>query len=144
MLPMLFFFAVKGASKSAAAQTASSIVAMMDSLQQTDGLIKAATGASASDARSQELMSLSLSLEGLVDLRQKLCKRIQRATQQLVGKDAATAATVQRAMRNEFLMKRMKAYAIRLKIKHQVRDVLLMSVSFKRRSSREKKGQNVC
>jgi hypothetical protein len=114
---------------------------MMDSLQQTDGLIKAANEASLSNTHSQELLNLSLTLEDLVDLRQKLYRRIQKATRLLFGKDASTAAAVQRAMKNEFLMKRMKAHAIRLKIRHQVRDVLLMSVSFKRRTSREKKGK---
>lgn len=115
----------------------------MDSLQQTDGLIKAATKASSSsNVDSSEPLSLSLTLEDLIDLRQKLYRRIQKATQLLFGKDASTAAAVQQAMKNEFLMKRMKARAIRLKIRHQVRDVLLMSVSFKRRSSREKKGES--
>jgi hypothetical protein len=113
---------------------------MMDSLQQTDGLIKAATEASSSNTDSRELLNLSLTLEDLTDLRQKLYRRIQNSTQLLLGKDSSTAASVQRAMKNEFLMKRMKAHAIRLKIRHQVRDVLLMSVSFKRRTSREKKG----
>jgi len=116
---------------------------MMDSLQQTDGLIKAANEASLSNADSQELLSLSLTLEDLVDLRRKLYGRIQKATQLLFGKDASTAAAVRRAMKNEFLMKRMKVHAIRLKIRHQVRDVLLMSVSFKRRTSREKKGKSI-
>lgn len=117
---------------------------MMDSLQQTDGLIKAATKASLSpNTHSQELLNLSLTLEDLTDLRQKLYRRIQKATQVLFGKDVSTAATVKRAMKNEFLMKRMKAHAIRLKIRHQVRDVLLMSVSFKRRTSREKKGEGI-
>jgi hypothetical protein len=115
----------------------------MDSLQQTDGLIKAATEASSSNQHSQELLSLSLTLEDLIDLRQKLFKRIQKATHLLLGKDASTAAAVKRAMKNEFLMKRMKAHAIRLKIKQQVRDVLLMSVSIKRRTSREKKGKHL-
>lgn len=114
----------------------------MDSLQQTDGLIKAVSMAS-SNGDSQELLSLTLTLEDLLDLRQKLYRRIQKATQLLLGKDASTAAAVQRAIQNEFLMKRMKAHAIRLKIRHQVRDVLLMSVSFKRRTSREKKGKHV-
>jgi hypothetical protein len=115
---------------------------MMDSLQQMDGLIKVATKASLSpNTHSQELLNLSLTLEDLTDLRQKLYRRIQKATQLLFGKDVSTAATVKRAMKNEFLMKRMKAHAIRLKIRHQVRDVLLMSVSFKRRTSREKKGK---
>jgi hypothetical protein len=117
---------------------------MMDSLQQTDGLIKATHAASSSDSPSQELLSLSLTLEDLVDLRQKLYQRIQKATQLLFGKDASTAAAVRRAMKNEFLMKRMKVHAIRLKIRHKVRDVLLMSVSFKRRTSREKKGKRAC
>jgi hypothetical protein len=116
---------------------------MMDSLQQTDGLIKAASEASLSNTDSQELLNLSLTLEDLTDLRQKLYRRIQKATQLLFGKDTSTAAAVRRAMQNEFLMKRMKAHAIRLKIRHQVRDVLLMSVSFKRRTSREKKGKSV-
>src|SRR5271170_2322581 len=117
---------------------------MMDSLQQTDGLIKATTQASASsNTHSQELLSLSLTLEDLMDLRRKLYGRIQNATQILFGRDTATAAAVQRAIKNEFLMKRMKAHAIRLKIRHQVRDVLLMSVSIKRRTSREKKGAAV-
>ena len=117
---------------------------MMDSLQQTDGLIKAATKASLSpNTHSQELLTLSLTLEDLTDLRQKLYRRIQKATQLLFGKDVSTAATVKRAMKNEFLMKRMKAHAIRLKIRHQVRNVLLMSVSFKRRTSREKKGKGI-
>jgi hypothetical protein len=116
---------------------------MMDSLQQTDGLIKAASEASLSNTDSEELLNLSLTLEDLVDLRQKLYGRIQKATQLLFGKDASTAAAVRRAMKNEFLMKRMKAHAIRLKIRHQVRDVLLMSVSFKRRTSREKKGKSI-
>ena len=117
---------------------------MMDSLQQTDGLIKAATTASLSpNTHSQELLNLSLTLEDLTDLRQKLYRRIQKGTQLLFGKDVSTAATVKRAMKNEFLMKRMKAHAIQLKIRHQVRDVLLMSVSFKRRTSREKKGKGV-
>ena len=116
---------------------------MMDSLLQTDGLIKAATKASSSNTDSQELLNLSLTLEDLTDLRQKLYRRIQNSTQLLLGKDSSTAASVQRAMKNEFLMKRMKAHAIRLKIRHQVRDVLLMSVSFKRRTSREKKGMSI-
>jgi hypothetical protein len=116
---------------------------MMDSLQQTDGLIKAANEASASNANSQELLNLSLTLEDLVDLRQKLCQRIQKATKLLFGRDSTTAAAVKRAMKNEYLMKRMKAHALRLKIKHQVRDVLLMSVSFKRQISREKKGKTL-
>jgi len=132
-----------GASKTAAAKTASGIIAMMDSLQQTDGLIKAASEASSSNTDSQELLNLSLTLEDLTDLRQKLYRRIQNSTRLLLGKDASTAASVQRAMKNEFLMKRMKAHAIRLKIRHQVRDVLLMSVSFKRRTSREKKGKGI-
>jgi hypothetical protein len=114
---------------------------MMDSLQQTDGLIKAASEASLSNTDSEELLNLSLTLEDLVDLRQKLYQQIQKATQLLLGKDASTAAAMQRAMKNEFLMKRMKAHAIRLKIRHQVHDVLLMSVSFKHRTSREKKGK---
>jgi hypothetical protein len=113
----------------------------MDSLQQTDGLIKAATEASSSNNQSQELLSLSLTLEDLIDLRRKLFKRIQKATHLLLGKDTSTAAAVKRAMKNEFLMKRMKAHAIRLKIRQQVRDVLLMSVSIKRQTSREKKGE---
>ena len=116
---------------------------MMDSLQQTDGLIKAASEASLSNTDSQELLNLSLTLEDLTDLRQKLYRRIQKATQLLFGKDTSTAAAVRRVMQNEFLMKRMKAHAIRLKIRHQVRDVLLMSVSFKHRTSREKKGKSV-
>ena len=117
---------------------------MMDSLQQTDGLIKATTQASASsNTHSQELLSLSLTLEDLMDLQRKLYGRIQNATRILFGRDTATAAAVQRAIKNEFLMKRMKAHAIRLKIRHQVRDVLLMSVSIKRRTSREKKGAAV-
>ena len=132
-----------GASKTAAAKTASGIIAMMDSLQQTDGLIKAANEESLSNMHSQELLNLSLTLEDLMDLRQKLYQRIQKATKLLFGKDASTAAAVRRAMKNEFLMKRMKAHAIRLKIRHQVRDVLLMSVSFKRRTSREKKGKRI-
>jgi hypothetical protein len=115
----------------------------MDSLQQTDGLIKAAMDTSSSGGPSQALLSLSLTLEDLIDLRQKLLKRIQKATRLLLGKDASTAAAVKRAMKNEFLMKRMKAHAIRLKIRQQVRDMLLMSVSIKRRTSREKKGQHV-
>lgn len=113
----------------------------MDSLQQTDSLIKAAMESSSSNTHSQELLSLSLTLEDLTDLRQKLFKRIQKATRLLLGKDSSTAAAVKRAMKNEFLMKRMKAHAIRLKIKQQVRDMLLMSVSIKRRTSREKKGK---
>ena len=127
----------------AAAKTASSIIAMMDSLQQTDGLIKAASEASSSKTDSMELLSLSLTLENLMDLRQKLYHRIQKATQLLFGKDASTAAAVQRAMKNEFLMKRMKAHTIQLKIRHQVHDVLLMSVSFKRRTLEEKKGKHI-
>lgn len=130
-----------GSSKSAAAKMATSIIAMMDSLQQTDGLIKAANKASSSNDNSQELLNLSLTLEDLVDLRQKLFQRIQKATQLLFGKDSTTAAAVKRAIKNEFLMKRMKVHALRLKIRHQVRDVLLMSLSFKRRISREKKGE---
>lgn len=130
-----------GASKSAAAKTASGIIAMMDSLQQTDGLIKAASSASTSETHAHELLNLSLTLEDLMELRNKLYKRIQNATNKLFGKDASTAAAVRKAMKNEFLMKHMKAYAIRLKIKHQVRNVLLMSVSFRRRTSREKKGK---
>ena len=48
---------------------------MMDSLQQTDGLIKAATQASSSaNTDSQQLLSLSLTLEDLMDLWQKLYK----------------------------------------------------------------------
>lgn len=120
---------------------ANGLIALMDSLQQTDGLIKAATEASSSSEHPQELLSLSLTLEDLMDLRQKLYRRIQKGTNLLLGKDASTAAAVKRAMKNEFLMKRMKAHAIRLKIRHQVRDVLLMSVSIKRRTSREKKGK---
>ena len=117
----------------------------MDSLQQTDGLIKAAmeTSSSESNKHSQALLNLSLTLEDLVDLCQKLFKRIQKATHLLLGKDASTAAAVKRAMRNEFLMKRMKAHAIRLKIRQQVRDMLLMSISIKRRTSREKKGKHM-
>jgi hypothetical protein len=132
-----------GASKTAAAKTASGIIALMDSLQQTDGLIKATMDTSSSSGQSQALLSLSLTLEDLIDLRQKLFKRIQKATRLLLGKDASTAAAVKRAMKNEFLMKRMKAHAIRLKIRQQVRDMLLMSVSIKRRTSREKKGKQV-
>lgn len=117
----------------------------MDSLQQTDGLIKASMEASSSESNkhSQALLNLSLTLEDLIDLRQKLFKRIQKATRLLLGKDASTAAAVKRAMKNEFLMKRMKAHAIRLKIRQQVRDMLLMSVSIKRRTSREKKGKHI-
>jgi hypothetical protein len=120
---------------------ATSIIAMMDSLQQTDGLIKAANEASSSNDNSRGLLNLSLTLGGLVDLRQKLFQWMQKATQLLFGKDSATAATVKRAIKNEFLMKRMKVHALRLKIWHQVRDVLLMSLSFKCRISREKKGE---
>lgn len=46
----------------------------MDSLQQTDGLIKAATESSSSNTPSKELLTLSLTLEDLIDLRQKLFK----------------------------------------------------------------------
>ena len=134
-----------GASKTAAIKTTSGIIALMDSLQQTDGLIKAAmeTPSSESDKHSQALLNLSLTLEDLIDLRQKLFKRIQKATRLLLGKDTCTAAAVKRAMKNEFLMKRMKAHAIRLKIRQQVCDMLLMSISIKRRTSREKKGKHM-
>ena len=115
----------------------------MDSLQQTDGPIKAASEASSSKMDSMELLSLSLTLEDLMDLQQKLYCQIQKATQLLFGKDASTAAAVQRVMKNKFLMKRMKAHVIQLKIRHQVHDVLLMSMSFKHRTSREKKGKHI-
>ena len=78
---------------------------MMDSLQQTDGLIKATSKASLSNDNSQELLSLTLTLEDLTDLCQRLYQWIQKATQLLLGKDASTTAAVQRAMKNEFLMK---------------------------------------
>ena len=65
----------------------------MDSLQQIDGLIKAAmeTSSSKPNQHSQALLNLSLTLEDLIDLRQKLFKRIQKATCLLLGKDASTA-----------------------------------------------------
>lgn len=132
-----------GASKTAAEKTISGIIAMMDSLQQTNALIKAANKALTSEAHSEELLNLPLPTEELVELQEKLRKRIHVATTILFGKDASTARAVKKAMENKFLMKRMKAHAIRLKIKHQVRDVLLMSVSFKRRSAREKKGKHL-
>ncbi|KAF8304858.1 hypothetical protein DL93DRAFT_2066735 [Clavulina sp. PMI_390] len=129
------------ASKTAAAKTASGIISMMDSLQQLDGLIKAAGTATTSEQGSPELLNLSLTLEDLAELRIKLQLRIQKAIKQLLGKDAATASAVQKSMKSDFLMKRMWALAIRLKIKQQVRDVLMMSEPFRRRTLRDRKGK---
>ena len=97
----------------------------------SDSQVNLWTALTSSNTHSQALLSLLLTLEDLVDLQQKLFKWIQKATCLLLRKDASTAAVVKRAMKNEFLMKRMKAHAIRLKIRQQVHDMLLMSVSIK-------------
>lgn len=115
----------------------------MDSLQQTDALIVATSENAASDPLDHELVVLSLTLEELSSLREKLAARIAKATQALLGKDQATAAAVNQAIKDEYLLKRMKANAIRLKIKHQVQDILLMSVSYKRRTLRNKNGESL-
>lgn len=112
----------------------------MDSLQQTDALIVAAGESAASGPLDHELVVLSLTLEELSSLREKLTARITKANQFLLGKDKATSAAVLKAIKDEYLLKRMKANAILLKIKHQVQDVLLMSLSYKRRTSRNNKG----
>lgn len=127
-----------GASKVETTRFAHNLVGMLDSLDQTDALIQLLSNQGSSTSSSP--FDLSLTLEELISMKNRLATRIKKDSQTLMGRDAVTARAIRNAMKSDAVMKKMKARAIRLQIRHKVKDVLMSAVPYKRRISRAKKG----
>lgn len=129
---------VLGASKLETTRFAHSLIGMMDSLHQTDDLIRVVSEREASATEGG--IDLGFTLEELLSMKNRLTARIEKANRILMGRDSATARAIEAATKDDVKIKKMKARAIRLKIRHKIKDVLMSAVPYKRRISRTKKG----
>jgi hypothetical protein len=128
------------ASKAAASRFAEKIITMMDSRGKALGLIKDIKTKLGSDLEgpNDEAIDKSLILEDIILIEARLDQRIQKSLKSLTAKDAGTTESVRRAMKDDFLFKRLQAQAVLLRIRHKVTDAVLARVPMKRRISRLK------
>jgi hypothetical protein len=124
----------------AAAQFANNIISMMDSKEKMLSLIKHTAENLAEEDETVEAVEASITLEDLQALVAQLDIRINKKVKILTGKDSATAATVTRAVTNDYLAKRLKARALLMRVHQKVMHSLLVALPYKRRISRAKKG----
>ena len=112
-------------------------------MQKTQKLIKLANQQLLRDQPSNgdDSVEVSLSLDELQDTADKLEKKLQSNLMKLMGKDAATAAAIKKAMKDKFLSLRLKSRALLIRIRQKVLQSLLAAVPYKRRISRAKKGK---
>lgn len=114
---------------------------MMDAQQQTQAMLKDSLERVASEPPGSEPTDLALVVEDLAHSLDVLEKKIARKLEILGAKDAATAAEVKQAVKDDFLSKRMKARALRIRICHKVKGCLLAALPYKRRICRAKNGE---
>jgi hypothetical protein len=130
-----------GASKAGKAKFASKIVLMMDSKEKTVILIKRMTENLAKPNRTEEQeVDAMLTLEDLHLVLARLEERIQKSLNSLTGIDTGAKESVLTAIWDDYLGKRLKAYAILMQVHQKVKQSLLAAVPYKRRISRAKKG----
>lgn len=112
-------------------------------MQKTQKLIKLANQQLLRDQPSNgdDSVEVSLSLDELQDTADKLEKKLQSNLMKLMGKDAATAAAIKKAMKDKFLSLRLKSRVLLIRIRQKVLQSLLAAVPYKRRISRAKKGK---
>lgn len=124
----------------AATQFANNIISMMDSKEKMLSLIKHTAENLAEEDETVEAVEASITLEDLHALVAQLDIWINKKVRILTGKDSATAATVARAVTNDYLAKRLKARALLMRVHQKVMHSLLVALPYKRRISRAKKG----
>lgn len=113
----------------------------MDAQQQTQAMLKESLNRVASQSLGSEPTDLALAVEDLTQSLDLLDKKIKKQMEILGAKDSATAAEVKQAVKDDFLNKRMKARALRIRICHKVKGCLLAALPYKRRICRAKNGE---
>jgi|SRR6266849_3069158 tryptophanyl-tRNA synthetase len=130
-----------GASKAATSKFANKIISMMDSKEKTQSLIKQMTENLARPNQTEEQeVDAMLTLEDLHVVLAQLEQRIEHSLNSLTGTNASTKESILMAIRDDYLGKRLKAYAILTQVHQKVKQSLLAAVPYKRRISRAKKG----
>ena len=81
-----------------------------------------------------------LTLEDLHVVLARLEQRIESSLNSLTGTNASTKESILMAIKDDYLGKRLKAYAILTQVHQKVKQSLLAAVPYKRRISRAKKG----
>ena len=113
----------------------------MDSRKKTLDLIKRITERQAGPSQGTSEIDAALTLEDLHLVEQRLGDRIRKTLNALTGKDKGTATSIENAKNNQYLMKRLQARAILMRLHQKVMHSLLAAVPYKRRISRAKKGE---
>jgi hypothetical protein len=130
-----------GASKAATSKFANKIISMMDSKEKTQSLIKRMTENLGRPNQTEEQeVDAMLTLEDLHVVLARLEQRIELSLNSLTGTNAGTKESILMAIQDDYLGKRLKAYAILTQVHQKVKQSLLAAVPYKRRISRAKKG----